>query len=159
MLDVVEADLGDPRHQAAVLELTRAYARDPMGNGCDLPDVVQRALIDGLRNHPTTLVFVAFDGSRPVGIATCFIAFSTFAARPLINLHDLHVVEDLRGKGIGRRLLEAVEGKARRLDCCKLTLEVQEKNDLALALYESFGFVGGRYQPEAGVVLFREKRL
>jgi ribosomal protein S18 acetylase RimI-like enzyme len=159
MVNIVEADLADPLHRAAVLDLTRSYARDPMGNGGDLPDAIRSRLIDGLRKHPTTLIFLAFDGSRAIGIATCFIGFSTFAARPLVNIHDLHVVEEFRRSGVARRLLEAVEGKARQLDCCKLTLEVQEKNGVALALYKSFGFVGGEYQSEAGGVLFREKRL
>jgi len=39
----------------------------------------------------------------------CFRGFSTFAAAPLINVHDLAVVPGFRGQGIGRRLLEAVE--------------------------------------------------
>ena len=56
-------------------------------------------------------------------------------------------------------LLEAVEKEARGLGCCKLTLEVQENNHAALALYGSFGFVGGQYEPEAGAVLFRQKKL
>ena len=56
-------------------------------------------------------------------------------------------------------VLKEVEKEARGLGCCKLTLEVQENNHAALALYESFGFVGGRYEPEAGAVLFREKKL
>src|SRR5262245_46911988 len=128
-----------------------------MGNGRDLPDAVQRALVEGLRSHPTTLVFLAFDGSRAIGIATCFVGFSTFAARPLINIPDLHVLHEFRRSGVGRRLLEAVEARARRMGCCKLTLEVQERNEVALALYRRFGFVGGQYEPEAGGVLFREK--
>ena len=41
-LRIVRADLDDARHQAAVLEMTRAYARAPMGNGRDLPDDVAR---------------------------------------------------------------------------------------------------------------------
>ncbi len=158
-LRIVRADLDNPEHQAAVLEMTRDYARDPMGNGCDLSDDVQEVLIQRLRTHPTTRIFLAFDGKEPVGIATCFIGFSTFAARPLTNIHDLHVTVDHRRRGIARRLLEAVEEDARELDCCKLTLEVQQNNRPALSLYGSFGFVGGQYQAEAGGVLFREKRL
>ena len=65
-MNIVEADLADPLHQAAVLSLTRSYARDRMGNGSDLPGAVQSALIEGLRDHPTTLIFVAFEGSRAV---------------------------------------------------------------------------------------------
>jgi ribosomal protein S18 acetylase RimI-like enzyme len=159
MIDVLEADLSKPQHQAAVLDLTRAYARDPMGNGGDLPQAIQSVLVGRLREHPTTLIFLAFHGHEPVGIATCFLGFSTFAARHLINVHDLHVVSGFRRHGIARRLLEAVEARARQLGCCKLTLEVQEKNHAAQALYRSLGFQGGQYEPEAGTVLFREKRL
>ena len=49
--------------------------------------------------------------------------------------------------------------KARELGCCKLTLEVQENNHGALALYQRFGFESGEYEPAAGVVLFRQKKL
>lgn len=156
---IVRADLADARHQAAVLEMTRAYARDPMGNGRDLPDDVQRALVPRLRAHPTTLIFLAFDGDRAVGIVTGFVGFSTFAARPLVNIHDLHVREDFQRRGVARRLLEAIETEARALGCCKLTLEVQENNRGALALYRSLGFAGGQYEPAAGGVLFRQKAL
>jgi ribosomal protein S18 acetylase RimI-like enzyme len=159
MLSVIEADLARPQHQTAVLELTRAYAQDPMGNGADLPEIVHGSLIEGLRGHPTTLIFLALDANRYVGISTCFLGFSTFASRRLINIHDLHVLAEYRGKGIARRLLQAVEAKARQLDCCKITLEVQENNRAALALYGSFGFVGGEYQAEAGALLFRQKIL
>jgi ribosomal protein S18 acetylase RimI-like enzyme len=69
------------------------------------------------------------------------------------------VAKDARGRGIARALLEAVETEARRLGCCKLTLEVQEHNATALALYQRAGFAGGQYEPAAGAVLFREKKL
>lgn len=156
---IIQADLDDPSHRTAVLAMTRDYARDPMGNGSDLADEVQLVLVDRLRAHPTSLIFLAFFEDRPVGIATCFLGFSTFAARPLVNVHDLHVVADCRRRGVGRRLLEAVEDKARELGCCKLTLETQENNRHALALYEGFGFGSGQYEPAAGVVLFRQKKL
>jgi ribosomal protein S18 acetylase RimI-like enzyme len=131
-----------------------------MGNGRDLPDSVQSVLIDRLRAHPTTLIFLALsDDSNPVGILTCFMGFSTFAGRPLLNIHDLHVVQAYRRRGIARSLLEAVEKRARELGCSKLTLEVQENNRTALALYGAFGFVNGQYEPQAGAVLFREKKL
>ena len=159
MIDILEADLSKPQHQAAVLELTRAYARDPMGNGGDLSQAIQTVLVDRLREHPTTLIFLALHGHQPVGIATCFLGFSTFAARHLINVHDLHVLSEFRRHGIARRLLQTVEARGRQLDCCKLTLEVQEKNHAAQALYRSLGFQGSQHEPEAGAVLFREKKL
>ncbi|HSF31600.1 MAG TPA: GNAT family N-acetyltransferase [Candidatus Tectomicrobia bacterium] len=137
---VIEADLTDLRHQTAILHLIDAYARDPMGDGRDLPGAVRDRLISGLRQHPTSLIFLAFDGMTPVGVAVCFRGFSTFAARPLINIHDLAVIPDYRGQGIGRLLLERVEGKGRELGCCKLTLEVREDNHRAQRLYLKNGF-------------------
>lgn len=67
--------------------MTRAYAQDPMGNGRDLPEDIQSVLIDRLRAHPTTLIFLALHQHEAVGIATCFVGLSTFAARPVVNIH------------------------------------------------------------------------
>ena len=156
---ILQADLDDPAHAAAVLAMTRDYARDPMGDGADLPADRQAVLVERLRAHPTTLVFLAFAGDEPVAIATCFVGFSTFAARPLVNIHDVHVTAAYRRRGVGRALLAAVEAKARELGCCKLTLEVQENNHVARALYRSLGFGGGQYEEAAGAVLFRQKKL
>ena len=156
---IVEADLDRPDHQQAVLDLTDAYAADPMGSGQPLPERVRASLIPGLRAHPTVVIFLAYDGADPIGIATCFRGFSTFAARPLINVHDLAVLPSRRGQGIGRRLLAAVEQKARALGCCKLTLEVQEDNRRARRLYEAIGFAQTVYAEGAGGALFFSKPL
>jgi ribosomal protein S18 acetylase RimI-like enzyme len=158
-ISVIEADLTDTQHQTAIVQLIDAYARDPMGDGQDLPADVRDGLISGLRQHPTSLVFLAFDGATPVGVAVCFIGFSTFAARPLINIHDLAVIPDYRGRGIGRLLLERVEAKGHDLGCCKLTLEVREDNHRAQRLYQRFGF--GDMPSELGPVRhwFLQKRL
>jgi ribosomal protein S18 acetylase RimI-like enzyme len=137
---VIEADLNDSQHQTAIVQLINAYARDPMGDGRDLPATVRDRLIPGLRQHPAALVLLAFDDATPVGVAVCFVGFSTFLARPLLNIHDLAVVPEHRGRGIGRLLLEGVEAKGRELGCCKLTLEVREDNHRAQRLYQRFGF-------------------
>ena len=156
---IVEAQLDRPEHQRAVVELTDAYSRDPMGDGHPLAPEVREALIPGLRQHPTTLIFLAYDGAEAVGIATCFLGFSTFAARPLINIHDLGVLPSQRGRGIGRLLLEAVAAKGRSLGCCKLTLETQENNHRARRIYAAAGFVQNSYTAEAGGALFLAKKL
>ncbi len=156
---IVEADLDLKVHQHAVLELTDAYARDPMGNGRPLSGEVRQALIPGLQKHPTTVIFLAYQGSDAIGIANCFVGFSTFAARPLINVSDLAVLPGHREKGVGRLLLEAVERKAREIGCCKLTIEVQENNHRARHVYESVGFSQAVYVEEAGGALFLSKPL
>jgi ribosomal protein S18 acetylase RimI-like enzyme len=155
---IMEADLEDPQHQEAVVQLLNSYARDPMGSGRDLPEDVRNTLIPALKQHPTALIFLAFHGVNAVGIAVCFLGFSTFAARPLLNVHDLAVVPAYRRQGVGRRLLAQVEARARTLGCCKLTLEVREDNHPAQHLYQELGF-GNGYQDGAVPVRFLEKRL
>lgn len=155
----VTADLDNAEHQNAVLAMVDAYSRDPMGDGTPLAPDVRERLIPGLRHLSTTLVFLAYDGDAPVGVAVCFLGFSTFAAKPLINLHDVAIVPTHRGRGVGRGLLAVVEAKARELGCCKLTLEVLDKNDRALRTYLAAGFKRYSLQPGAGEAIFMTKPL
>ena len=156
---VVEADLALPGHAAAVLAMLDAYSADPLGDGHPLSAEARANLIAGLRAHPTTLVFVAFHAGVAVGVATCFRGFSTFAAKPLINVHDFYVVPALRGRGVAGALMAAVERKARETGCCKLTLEVLENNVPARRLYERCGFSQAQYAKDAGGAIFLWKPL
>lgn len=158
-VDIVEADLRRQEHQRDVVALTDAYARDPMGYDGPLPPEVLACLPAALRDHPATLIFLAYTDQQAVGIATCFLGFSTFAARPLINVHDLAVLPAHRGRGIARLLLAAVEDRARQLGCCKITLEVQENNLRAKRLYASAGFAHALSATSGGGALFYAKPL
>jgi ribosomal protein S18 acetylase RimI-like enzyme len=156
---IIEADLTQPEHQLAILALLNAYAQDPMGNGKPLSTEVKQNLIAGLQKHPTTIIFLAFQESKAIGIAVCFRGFSTFSARPLINISDLGVLPGYRGQSIGTNLLKAVEKKAKEIGCCKITLEVQENNHRARSVYKKAGFAQAVYQEAAGGVLFYSKLL
>jgi ribosomal protein S18 acetylase RimI-like enzyme len=158
-VEIVEADLSRADHQNDVLALTQAYALDEMGNGGPLPAEVIERLIVGLKSHPTTTIFVAYASGKAVGIATCFRGFSTFQARPLVNIHDLAVLPEHRGRGIGLALLSAIELRARELGCCKVTLEVQENNHRARRAYERAGFAQAVYGETTGGSLFYTKAL
>jgi GNAT superfamily N-acetyltransferase len=142
-IKIIEADLNDPAQGESIVSLIDAYAQDPMGGGRPLPSEVTAKLMEGLRSQPGGLVLLAYCGDEPVGVAVCFRGFSTFAAKPLINIHDLAVKSGYRGRGIGRQLLDRVADAARRLGCCKVTLEVREDNVSARRLYEQVGFQSG----------------
>ena len=158
-VEIVEAELERPEHSRDVVAMTAAYAMDVMGNGGPLPSEVLERLVPSLRDHPTTIVFLAYDGRKAVGIATCFLGFSTFAARPVINIHDLAVLPTKLGSGIGRDLLKTVARKAQELGCVKVTLEVQENNHRARHLYEAAGFAQAFYGETTGGSLFYDKAL
>ena len=152
-----EADLDCESDQQAVVDLVDAYASDPMGRGKSLDEEVRRRLITGLRQHPTTLVMLACDAETPVGIAVCFLGFSTFAARPLINIHDLAVLPEHRGRGIGKALIAAVEQIARERGYWGLTLEVDERNERARQTYRAVGFQEADRVADSGLTLFMKK--
>ncbi len=141
-MTIVEADFDNPSHAAAIRGMTNDYAMGEFGGGARLsPEVLDR-IVPGLRSAGNALVFLAFEEEVPVGIATCFTGFSTFRARPLINIHDLAVEESHQGQGIGKQLIEAVAEKGRELGCCTLTLEVRSDNRNAKSLYERMKFTG-----------------
>jgi ribosomal protein S18 acetylase RimI-like enzyme len=145
-----------------LLAVLDSYAGDPVGGGKPLSSDVLGRLPAMLRELPTTLVLLAFDGEQVVGAAVCFFGLSTFRAQPLLNIHDLAVLPPYRGKGIGKALLAAAEEHARQRNCCKLTLEVQDNNARARTLYERFGFVDyiiGKPVPTRFLVKPLESRL
>lgn len=158
-LQVVALNLDDAAHAAALLDLLDHYARDPMGGGQGLRDEVKAALVEGLKGVPHFHGGLALDGDVPVGLINCFAGFSTFAAKPLFNIHDIVVRGERRGQGVGQALLAWAERRAGELGCCKLTLEVLSNNARAMAAYERAGFAPYVLDPAAGQALFLQKYL
>ncbi|HEY0719786.1 MAG TPA: GNAT family N-acetyltransferase [Gammaproteobacteria bacterium] len=160
MVEVIRTiDLHDPRDGAALLTLLDGYARDPMGGGEPLSDEVRTSLIPQLRTCGHYLGVIAWHDEIPVGLVNCFAGFSTFAAQPLLNIHDIVVAPSARGSGLSQRLLARVEALARQRGCCKLTLEVLANNHVAMGAYRKFGFAAYQLDPQAGQALFWQKKL
>lgn len=137
---VRDADFDDERDTNGFIAVLDSYASSAVGGGRALSRDVRERVVPMLREHPTSLVLLALIDDERVGIAVCFFGLSTFRARPLLNIHDLAVLPQYQGKGVGPALLEAVEERARRKGCCKLTLEVLDDNERARAVYRRFGF-------------------
>lgn len=161
-IEVSDADLASEQGAAELLALLDAYARDPMGGGAPLAEDVRARLVPDLHERAARSaahVLIARRGGEAIGVAVCFVGYSTFRARPLLNLHDLAVVPTARGTGAGRALLDAVAARARALGCCKVTLEVREDNARARRVYAHAGFVG--YSPDGTRTrtLFLEQKL
>lgn len=154
---VLPADLRDAADRDAFLTLLQGYARDPMGGGEPIPEEALARVAPGLLDLPTASVWLAWQDGEPVGLLTAFLGFSTFRGRPLLNVHDLAVQPDRRGRGIGEALLRAAEEHARKQGCCRLTLEVREHNTRARTLYARFGF--GRPGDPERETFFLEKPL
>jgi ribosomal protein S18 acetylase RimI-like enzyme len=162
-LTIEMADFAKPEEIDAFLGLVDAYSRDPMGAGRPLGGDAKMRLIPDLKARMLAgdaLVLIARRGEKPVGVAVCWSSYSTFQGRPVLNLHDLAVVPEERGTGVGHQLLDAVEDAARARRCCKITLEVREDNLRARAIYERAGYLD--YSPGDGErvrTLFIEKTI
>jgi GNAT superfamily N-acetyltransferase len=158
-------DLGRPSDQQALLDLLQMYALDPMGGGAGLAPVASQRLVTRLQATPHYRGWLAWASDeddappQPVGLLNAFVGFSTFAAAPLLNVHDIAVVPHARGAGIGRALLRAAEAHALALGCCKLTLEVLEGNLAAQALYADEGYASYSLDPQTGRAMFWQKKL
>lgn len=153
------ADYADAADAARVVALLDSYARDPMGGGKPLSEEVRERLVPGLAAHPGAFSLLAFAGDEALGLANCITGFSTFAARPLVNIHDMAVLPKARGQGVGRALMLAVEAEACARGACKITLEVLSGNDTAKGLYAALGYGDYALDPQAGTALFWEKKL
>ncbi len=158
-LRVVAVDLENSAISAAWLDLLDHYAHDPMGGGAGLSEYARANLVRELKALPSFHGALAFNGDEAVGLINCFAGFSTFAAKPLLNIHDIVTRDNRRGQGVGQALLQWAEQRARDLGCCKLTLEVLSNNTRALAAYERAGFAPYMLDPAAGHALFLQKPL
>ena len=74
---------------------------------------------------------MAYVDGQPAGLVNCFEGFSTFACRPLVNIHGVIVLNEYRDNRISQRMLEKVEEIARSKHCCKITLEVLSHDEVA----------------------------
>ena len=157
--EIVTADYSDPGHQELIPLLLDAYARDPLGGGEPLRDEVKANLVTELRKLPHAVSLLAFCDGMPAGLVNAFFGFSTFQGKPLLNIHDMIVLPEFRGLGLSQLLLAATESLARAKDCCKLTLEVQSENAVAMGSYRKFGFSGYELDPRHGQARFWQKLL
>jgi ribosomal protein S18 acetylase RimI-like enzyme len=113
---------------------------DPMGDCDRMTGVKADDLVAGLANHPSSFVLFLECCDKIIGLAICFVNFSTFSAKRYINIHDVFIEKPYRGNGFGKALMKAIIIIARLRGCCKVNLEVREDNVSAKILYRSLGF-------------------
>lgn len=100
-------------------------------------------------NNPTTREWYERELARP---EVCFIyvlrtpehpcaAFCAFwRIADQAHINNLAVRPDLRGRGLGIRMLEAIMAEVKELGATSLALEVRRSNIAAQRLYERAGF-------------------
>jgi GNAT superfamily N-acetyltransferase len=131
---IARADPAEPgaRHclDAYAAELDRRFGAGGFDPALSIP-----ATDDDLR-PPAGLLLVATMEGRPVGCA----ALKLHGDAPA-EVKRMWVAPTVRGVGLGRRLLEAVEEEARAAGVTVLHLETNASLTEAIALYRSAGYV------------------
>jgi ribosomal protein S18 acetylase RimI-like enzyme len=152
----VEVRLAKRGDEAAVAALIGAF-RDFYGESAP-PDEEIARLVAKLIDDARTAFLLA--GEPAVGIAQLRFRPSVWTGTEDAWLEDMFVTPGARRSGAGRRLAEACIEHARARGCRRVQLDANERNEAAIALYESLGFTSstpGRW--EGGQNLYLTKWL
>lgn len=99
---------------------------------------VDQLIEDGFQAQPKFKCWVAEQGTDIVGMALVYARYSTWVG-PVLHLEDLVVTDSRRGLGIGSRLLDEVVRYGHAIGVKRISWEVLDWNDPAIAFYEERG--------------------
>ena len=120
--------------------LLRLYGQ--LGGPGTLPgEFSAREALSAISAQPGMHLLVVEVNGEVAGTVTLVVAPNlTHFARPWAQVENMVVDEELRGQGIGRRLLDRCVELATEAGCYKLQLQSAEHRLDAHRFYESFGF-------------------
>lgn len=142
--DAVTVRLARREDHADWLRLWAAYHGDGRGRAAAVPDVVTAATWNGFfHGHEPMEALVAEQAGRIIGFAHLVFHRNTSVTGLVCFLQDLFVDTTMRGKGVGRALIEAVYVNAQAAGAARVYWHVLETNTAALPLYDSVAVRSG----------------
>lgn len=151
-IQVRQATAEDAAAIAGLLHDFNLEYSEPTPDIATLTDTVRRLLED-------SEIVVMLAGSGPDGLSLFRFRPALWAEGPETYLQELYVIPALRGRGIGRRLLEATIEYARAAGASGIDLNTSETDTAARNLYESMGFTNREGGPDGPSMLFYEREL
>jgi ribosomal protein S18 acetylase RimI-like enzyme len=153
-ITITKVDYNNPKQVDTLIDLLDEYARDPMGGAEPLADEVKIRLAADLHKQSNMFSLIVSVDDKAAGFCNCVWGYSTFAAKPLVNIHDLAVMAGYRGLGLSQKLLDAVAEEVKAVDGVKITLEVLADNVVAQNAYRRYGFAPYELPGDAGCAQF-----
>jgi GNAT superfamily N-acetyltransferase len=125
---------------------TRFYKREP---DAKLTAIAWQRFFDPY--EPMFVLAAELDG-KIVGIVHYLFHRSTSMIEPVCYLQDLFTADGLRGKGVGRALIEAVYMRAKEAGATRVYWMTHETNATAMTLYDKVAMKSGflQYRKELG---------
>jgi GNAT superfamily N-acetyltransferase len=128
--------VADAGEQEAVVTLIAGF-RDFYEEKTPTDATIERMVAQLIDDERTDFLLI---GEPAFGLAALRYRPSVWTGADDAWLEDLFVVESERGKGAGRALIEACIERAAERGCKRVQLDANERNEGAVALYESLDF-------------------
>jgi ribosomal protein S18 acetylase RimI-like enzyme len=151
-LAVRRAEVSDAETIAQLLHDFNTEFGEPTPAPGPLAERVRRLLGDGA-------ITVLLVGAQAHGLAVLRFRSLLWADALDCYLEELYVVPELRGRGLGRALMEAAIEVARDAGASRMDLGTSETDVAARALYERLGFSHRGGRPDGPVEYFYERDL
>ncbi|MBM2617550.1 GNAT family N-acetyltransferase [Actinoplanes sp. LDG1-06] len=127
-IKIRQADFAEPAVRALLVDVLGELSARYGGTGDDTP------IAEDDFAAPNGAFFVADDGERLVGCA------GWRRHGDDAELKRMFTATAVRGRGLGRRMLAAIEASAREAGCRRVILETGDKQPEAVGLYLSAGY-------------------
>jgi ribosomal protein S18 acetylase RimI-like enzyme len=134
-VDIFQAEIADVGDAAPLFAAYREFYGEPH-------DVeASRAFLTERIERGESVLILARDEGRCVGLVQVYPAFSSTALAPIWILNDLYVDDAARGSGVVDQLLTTAADLAREAGCVAIELATQHTNTRAQAVYARHGYV------------------
>ncbi|MBK6481977.1 MAG: GNAT family N-acetyltransferase [Chitinophagaceae bacterium] len=127
------AEKRDVPYMLALIKELAAYEKAPL----EVTNTIERMEADGFSGHPSFFAHVAELEGAIVGVAIYYKAYSTWKGN-YIYLDDIIITAEMRGKGIGKKLFDAVGAFAKDCNANLLRWHVLEWNEPAINFYKKY---------------------
>jgi GNAT superfamily N-acetyltransferase len=135
MIVIRQAVIDDLPQLAALFNLYRIFYR----KGSDI-EGAKIFLRDRMQLNES-VIYIAEENQKLVGFTQLYPQFSSTRMRRSWLLNDLYVLEEYRGRGISKQLIEAAKQLAKETNSAGLLLETEKTNIIGNQLYPSAGFI------------------
>lgn len=121
-----------------IAPLIRALALE---EGADAAEVDQiEMVVDALLQSGASDFVIAEVEGEPVGCLQISYRLSTWHALPYAYIEDFYLAPQVRGRGVGTKLLDYALQRAEGQKAYQIMLDVRDANSAAQRLYGRFGF-------------------
>ncbi len=133
MLKIRRGERQDLPQVISLIQELALYEKAPH----EVTNTVEAMERDGFGSHPMYFLWVAEKNEKIIGIAICYVRYSTWKGS-MLYLEDIVVTEKERGKKVGHQLMNTVIQFAKEEDYNGLIWQVLDWNEPAIRFYKKY---------------------